>query len=228
MAPKSLVSLILSDHITIQLFAPTFSCSLQQTISGLPPGLLKVPIKCSTLQYTYNTLLVTLLFCLQLQHDLLRIQHTFPNSLASKAYDISFTEGSGASENESAANLTNSATTNAPLVVDGSRPISTLPRSASMGNIGSLRSAAVSRASDCPGDVQSVTIEDPFLSPDKPLPISSATSVTSSQPDCLHAIQGVKTPAQDMSPRQDRLGQQVTPANAQGIHTPAACVFMAK
>ena len=151
---------------------------------------------------------------------------------ASRTNMISSTEGFAAPENDGAPNLTTTATIKEALVVDGSRRTSILPRSASMGNIGSLRSAAGSRASDLPrpshSAVQSLAIEDPFLSPEKPLQTCSATSITPPQQDRVQVIQAVKTPEQDLSPRQDRLGQEVTPANAQGVHTPAACVFMAK
>jgi hypothetical protein len=102
-----------------------------------------------------------------------------------------------------------------------------------MGNICGLRSDARSRASDRHRSshiaVQSVAIEDPFIvAPDRVPPTYSSSSVTPTQQDRIKAIQGIITPEQDLSPRQDRLGQEVTPANAQGVHIPAACVFMAK
>ena len=156
----------------------------------------------------------------------------FYSFLGSEANIISFIEVAGASETDGAANLNTATSTLEALIVDGSRRISVLPRSASMGNIASLRSAAGSRASDRPkashSAMQSISIEDPFLSPDKPRPTHPATSVSPPERDRVHAILAIKTPEQDLSPRQDRLGQEVTPANAQGVHIPAACVFMAK
>lgn len=142
-------------------------------------------------------------------------------------------EGPNASENVDATTITETATTKGPLIIDSSRRISALPRSASMGNISCLRSDACSRASDRHRSshiaVQSVAIEDPFIvAPDRVTPTYSSSSVTPTQKDCIKAIQGIITPEQDLSPRQDRLGQEVTPANAQGVHIPAACVFMAK
>lgn len=145
-----------------------------------------------------------------------------------------FTEDSSESEHSCLATHTATTAATESLIVDGPRRVSILPRSASMNNISSLRSASGSRASDRPkgshSAVQSVTIDDPFLSPapERQLGSFSNTSTTPPQVDRVHAIQALKTPDQGLSPRQDRLGQEVTPANAQGIHTPAACVFMAK
>jgi hypothetical protein len=146
---------------------------------------------------------------------------------------ISFTDDSSAPDNAGPGTLTDTAIAKEPLIVDGSRHFSILPRSASMNNISSLRSAAGSRASDRPKAshraVKSVAIEDPFLAtPDRQATVFSNISTTPPQLDRIYAIQAIKTPEQDLSPRQDRLGQEVTPANAQGVHTPAACVFMAK
>jgi hypothetical protein len=146
---------------------------------------------------------------------------------------ISSIEAPKASENVAATSITDTATTKGPLIVGSSRRISTLPRSASTGNICSLRTDACSQASDrhiSPHTaVQSVAIEDPFIAaPDRVLPTSSSSSVTPTQQDCVQAVQAIITPEQDLSPRQDRLGKEVTPANAQGVHIPAACVFVAK
>ena len=146
---------------------------------------------------------------------------------------VSSTEGLDASENGSASTLTDAAILQDLLNASGSRPSFLLPRSASMNNLSSIRSAASSRASDRPmashRAIQSGSIEDPFLeTPDRSQPIYSENAMMPTQPECLQAIQAAKTPEQDFSPRQDRRGQEVTPANAQGVHTPAACVFMAK
>jgi hypothetical protein len=150
----------------------------------------------------------------------------WPALFAQTTNIISSIEGPDVSENVDA-------TTKGPLIVDSSRHISTLPRSASMGNICSLRSDACSRASDRHRSshiaVQSVAIEDPFIAaPDRVPPTYSSSSVTPTQQDRIKTIQAITTPEQGLSPRQDRLGQEVTPANAQGVHIPAACVFMAK
>jgi hypothetical protein len=165
---------------------------------------------------------------LQFLHPPFRSSNGLSESSASQANIISSTEGSSASENAGATTLTDTAPAKEPLIVDGSRRISILPRSASMGNIGGLRSAAGSRGSDHPrashSAVQSVAIEDPFLSAISDRQVLTS-STTPPKPDRVQVIQAVKTPEQDLSPRQDRLGQEVTPANA---HTPAACVFMAK
>lgn len=148
---------------------------------------------------------------------------------------VSSTEGLEASENGSASTLTETAILQDLLNASGSRPSFLLPRSASMNNLSSIRSAASSRASDRPMashraiQSDSISIEDPFLeTPDRSQPIYSENAMMPTQPECLQAIQAIKTPKQDFSPRQDRRGQEVTPANAQGVHTPAACVFMAK
>jgi hypothetical protein len=146
---------------------------------------------------------------------------------------ISSIEGPNASENVDVTTIAETAATKGPLIVDSSRHISTLPRSASMGNICSLRSDARSRASDRHRSshiaVQSVAIEDPFTAaPDRVSQTYSSSSITPTQQDRINTIQPITTPKQDLSPRQDRLGQEVTPANAQGVHIPAACVFMAK
>lgn len=168
-----------------------------------------------------------------MQHSYLCCQNGFSTSFASTTNIISSIEGPNASENVGATTITETATTKGPLIVDSSRRISTLPRSASMGNISSLRSDACSRASDRHRSshiaVQSVAIEDPFIvAPDRVPPTYSSSSVTPTQKDRIKAIQAIITPEHDLSPRQDRLGQEVTPANAQGVHIPAACVFMAK
>jgi hypothetical protein len=137
-----------------------------------------------------------------------------------------YAEDSGASEGDAA--------TSKEALVEGARQISILPRSASTGNIRNLLNKAGSRLSDLPrgshSAMHSMTIDDPFLSPtrDQESTGFSSTSMTPPEADRIQSIQAIKTPEQDVSPRQDRLGQEVTPANAQGIHTPAACVFMAK
>jgi hypothetical protein len=125
-------------------------------------------------------------------------------------------------------------TTTESLIAESSRRFSLLPRSASTGNIGSVRAAAGSRACDLPESsdsaVQSIAIDDPFLSPQPDCEVAgfSIASITPPWVERVQAVQALKAPEQDISPRQDRLGQEVTPTNAQGIHTPAACVFMAK
>jgi hypothetical protein len=150
-----------------------------------------------------------------------------------KLLTLSLPEGPNASENVGATTITTTATARSPPIVDSSRQISTLPRSASMGNLCSLRSDDCSRASDHhispQSAVQSVAIEDPFIAtPDRVLQTYSSSLVTPSPQDRVQAIQTIITPEQDLLPRQDRLGQEVTPANAQGVHIPAACVFVAK
>jgi hypothetical protein len=120
------------------------------------------------------------------------------------------------------------------LIAESSRRVSLLPRSASTGNIGSLRPAAGSGTYDLPKsshiELQSIAIDDPFLSPEPDHRRAGFCNASTTPPrvERVQAVQALKTPEQDISPRQDRLGQEVTPANAQGIHTPAACVFVAK
>ena len=124
-----------------------------------------------------------------------------------------------------------------PLVVDSNKPISVLSRSASANNIENMgyddntHSARpkVEWNYSGAGLVQTRPMEDPFLStPDRPRSTASNVSVTPTPLNRVHTVQAAATPSHDFSPREDRLQQPVTPANAQGRFAPEACVFVAK
>ena len=179
--------------------------------------------------------------------NILSLAPDFPNfhqkpeypseSQSSNTNTTSSTEDSGEPNNVDHIAHRDNVTTAEPPIAASSRRFSLLPRSASTGNIGRLvaptRSCACNLSNISYHAGQSISIDDPFLSPGSERPLASFSEVSLTPPtppraERVQAVQALKTPEQGISPRQDRLGQEVTPANAQGIHTPAACVFMAK
>lgn len=120
-----------------------------------------------------------------------------------------------------------------PLVVDSSRPVSILPRSVSAGSIERMGHSETTRAREwdirSAGSFMTNAVEDPFVAtPDRPKSSVSSVSVTPTPIGRVQSVQSSTTPVQDFSPREDRLQQPITPANAQGRFGPEACVFVAK
>lgn len=131
----------------------------------------------------------------------------------------------------------NESKSSGPLVVDSNRPVSILSRSASANNIENMSHndtlhparPTVEWNYSGAGLIHARPMEDPFLStPDRPRSTASNVSVTPTPQNRVHTVQAAATPAQDFSPREDRLQQPITPANAQGRFAPEACVFVAK
>jgi hypothetical protein len=121
-----------------------------------------------------------------------------------------------------------------PIIAHGSNRVSLLPRAASFSTLPratEIEYNEVPHWNSAASDVgQSGHVEDPFVTPPAcpKTPVSAAMSVTPTPKAPTKTVQFKNISFDGISPRADRLNDPVTPANAQGLFPPSACVFVAK